>query len=83
MKGRDLFDIWYALDQGRIDPATIPTCFDRYMREEGRTVTQAQFEANLAQKRTQPDFRDDVEPLLRPGPTDPARSPTDEPTSRR
>ena len=67
MKGRDLFDIWYALDQGRIDPATILTCFNRYMREEGRTVTQAQFEANLAQKRTQPDFRDDVEPLLRPG----------------
>lgn len=66
-KGRDLFDLWYAMDQGRIDPATILTCFDRYMREEDRTVTRAQFEANLAQKRTQPDFRDDVGPLLRPG----------------
>jgi predicted nucleotidyltransferase component of viral defense system len=66
-KGRDLFDIWYALDQGRINPATTIICFDRYMREEGRTVTRAQFEANLAQKRMQPDFRDDVGPLLRPG----------------
>lgn len=66
-KGRDLFDIWLALDQGRIDPATILTCFERYMSEDGGSVTRAQFEANLAQKRRQPDFRDDVGPLLRPG----------------
>ncbi len=66
-KGRDLFDIWLALDRGHIDPATLLTCFDRYMIEDGCTVTRAQFEANLAQKRTQPDFRDDVGPLLRPG----------------
>jgi predicted nucleotidyltransferase component of viral defense system len=66
-KGRDLFDVWYALDLGRIDPATLLACFDRYMTEDRRTVTRAQFEANLAQKRRQPDFRDDVGPLLRPG----------------
>ncbi len=66
-KGRDLFDVWYALDQGRIDPTTLLTCFDRYMTEDERTVTRAQFEANLAQKRKQPDFRDDVGPILRPG----------------
>ena len=29
--------------------------------------TRAQFEENLARKRDQPDFRDDVGPLLRPG----------------
>lgn len=66
-KGRDLFDLWHALDQGRIDPDTLLTCFERYMTEEGRTVTRAQFEENLARKRGQPDFRDDVGPLLRPG----------------
>jgi predicted nucleotidyltransferase component of viral defense system len=66
-KGRDLFDVWYAMDQGRIDPATLLTCFERYMAEDDRTVTRAQFEANLAQKRKQPDFRDDVGPILRPG----------------
>jgi len=37
------------------------------MSEEGRAVTRAQFEENLAGKRTDPDFRDDVTPLLRPG----------------
>ena len=66
-KGRDLFDVWYAMDQWRIDPATLLTCFERYMAEDERTVTRAQFEANLAQKRKQPDFRDDVGPILRPG----------------
>ena len=66
-KGRDLFDVSHALDQGRIDPPTLLACFDRYMTEGERSVTRAQFEANLAQKRKQPDFRDDVGPLLRPG----------------
>lgn len=66
-KGRDLFDVWYAMDQGRIDPPTLLACFDRYMTEDGRTVTRAQFEANLAAKRKQPDFRDDMGPILRPG----------------
>ena len=66
-KGRDLFDIWHALNQGRIEPQTLISCFNHYMDEDGRSVTRAQFEANLAQKRKQPDFRDDVTPLLRPG----------------
>lgn len=66
-KGRDLFDLWHALDQGRIDPPTLLACFDRYMAEDKRSVTRAQFEANMAQKRKQPDFRDEVGPLLRPG----------------
>lgn len=66
-KGRDLFDLWYAMDQGRMDPPTLLGCFERYMDKDERTVTRAQFEANLSQKRKQPDFRDDVGPLLRPG----------------
>lgn len=42
-------------------------CFQRDLSAEGRTVTRAQFEENLAGKRSDPDFRDDVGPLLRPG----------------
>ena len=37
------------------------------MIEDKNSVTRAQFEANLALKRKQPDFRDDVGPILRPG----------------
>ena len=66
-KGRDLFDIWQAVDAGRVDTKALLTCFDRYMSEEGRSITRAQFEENLAAKRAQPDFRDDVQPVLRPG----------------
>jgi predicted nucleotidyltransferase component of viral defense system len=66
-KGRDLFDLWHALDLNRLNPPVLLSCFERYMSEEGRAVTRAQFEENLAGKRTDPDFRDDVAPLLRPG----------------
>ncbi len=66
-KGRDLFDVWHAGKAGRIEPAVLLACFNRYMTEGGHSVTRAQFEENLASKRADPDFRDDVTPLLRPG----------------
>ncbi|WP_423925841.1 nucleotidyl transferase AbiEii/AbiGii toxin family protein [Candidatus Palauibacter sp.] len=66
-KGRDLFDLWYALEMGSVDPRTVLTCFLRYMRENGHSVTRAQFEENLQGKQTLRDFREDMDPLLRPG----------------
>ena len=66
-KGRDLFDLWLALDTGSANPKILLDCFARYLAEEGHSVSRAQFEENLAAKRKQPDFRDDVNPLLRPG----------------
>lgn len=66
-KGRDLFDLWYALELGVTDPAALLACFQRYMTEGGHRVTRAQFEANLHGKRADPSFRADIEPLLRPG----------------
>lgn len=66
-KGRDLFDLWLALERGIIDPARLLACFDRYMTEGGQSVSRAQFEANLHEKRTAPLFRADIGPLLRPG----------------
>ena len=66
-KGRDLFDLWHATRGGHVSPKLLLACFQRYMKEEGHSVSRAQFEANLADKRAQPDFRDDVAPLLRSG----------------
>jgi predicted nucleotidyltransferase component of viral defense system len=66
-KGRDLFDLWCALDRGQTDPAVLLACFERYMTEGGHRVSRAQFEANLHAKRSDPSFRGDIEPLLRPG----------------
>lgn len=64
-KGRDLFDLWYALELGITDPAALLVCFQRYMAEGGHRVTRAQSEANLHGKRGDRSFRADIEPLLR------------------
>jgi|SRR5690554_5713915 len=64
-KGRDLFDLWYALSLGKADPKTLVTCFDRYMSEGGHSVSRALFEANLHEKAGRKDFRSDMDALLR------------------
>jgi len=66
-KGRDLFDLWYALANGDASAERIVSCFDRYLREEGRRVTRAAFEENLAGKLADVQFRGDMTGLLRPG----------------
>jgi len=66
-KGRDLFDLWYALANGDASAGRIVSCFDRYLREEGRRVTRAAFEENLAGKLADAQFRSDMAGLLRPG----------------
>jgi predicted nucleotidyltransferase component of viral defense system len=66
-KGRDLFDLWYALDKGVVNPEILVQCFDRYMKEDGNTITRALFEANLHEKADRPEFCNDIIPLLRPG----------------
>jgi predicted nucleotidyltransferase component of viral defense system len=66
-KGRDIFDLWYALTQNAAAPERVVACFGRYMREGGHRVSRATFEANLRQKLSDPSFRADITPLLRPG----------------
>lgn len=64
-KGRDLFDLSEALTrQPALDPGKVVTCFLRYMEHEGRHVTRAEFEENLAQKARDEVFLSDVPPLL-------------------
>ena len=67
-KGRDLFDLWFALAQGIVNTGALFLCFQRYMAEGGHTVTRAQFEMNLHEKARSPGFRRDILPLLRPDP---------------
>lgn len=66
-KGRDLFDLWFAFEQGLVDVDALVRCFNRTMTEGGHAVTRAQFEANLNEKAAMLDFRGDITPLLRPG----------------
>jgi predicted nucleotidyltransferase component of viral defense system len=66
-KGRDLFDLWYALTEASATAEGIITCFERYMNESALHVSRAQFEKNLIRKLSDPIFRADMTPLLRPG----------------
>lgn len=64
-KGRDLFDLWYALETTDADPERIVQCFLRYLAEGGHAVSRETFEENLKKKLGMNSFRRDVEPLLR------------------
>jgi len=66
-KGRDLFDLSYALERELVDIGALLSCFKRYMSEEGHAVSRAQFEANLDHKARDQSFRGDIDPLLSPG----------------
>ena len=66
-KGRDLFDLWYAVTQTNADANKIIEAWKFYMNEEGNTVSQKYFLENLQKKITDKDFLGDMEGLLRPG----------------
>ncbi|MEK7269984.1 MAG: nucleotidyl transferase AbiEii/AbiGii toxin family protein [Planctomycetota bacterium] len=66
-KGRDLFDLWAALEEGRSVPERIIACFRRYLEAAGQKISRAEFEANLAGKIGDPAFLADVRPLLAAG----------------
>jgi len=66
-KGRDLYDMWLGLTQGRANPARIVDVFRKHLVAEGNSVSRTEFERNLAQKMEHPGFLSDLPPLLRPG----------------
>lgn len=63
-KGRDLFDLWLGLTEGRADPQRVVECFRRYMDETGRSVSRKDYTENLANKRQHPGFTADLGDLL-------------------
>lgn len=66
-KGRDLYDLWLALTTLAVDDAAVLTCFQRYLERDGRRVSRAEFESNVAGKSESGGFLDDVSILLAPG----------------
>lgn len=63
-KGRDLFDLWAALEAGAADCGRVIECFERYLAHDGVTVSRAEFEANLAAKLQSGVFLQDIKPLI-------------------
>lgn len=65
-KGRDLFDLWLALDHPQFNINQAMTAFKAYMENENRKITRAQFEANLAEKFSDSDFGKDIKLMMTP-----------------
>ena len=66
-KGRDLFDLWLAIEQLGVDSADLVECFVAY-RPRGYTGRRA--ELNLREKLADAAFRDDIVPLVAQWPDD-------------
>ena len=65
-KGRDLFDLWLALESG-LEPKGFVARFLAHMNAAGIDMTRAIFEQNLAGKIDSPQFVNDIQILLPPG----------------
>lgn len=67
-KGRDLFDLYYALANLDLNTNNIVKCYKEYMADSIKNPpTQKQFLRNMNEKLDDPDFRGDTYALLRPG----------------
>ncbi len=67
-KGRDLFDLYYAMTNLDIDTKTLIKCYREYMAfSVQKPPTQKQFILNMDEKMEDPDFQGDIYALLRPG----------------
>jgi predicted nucleotidyltransferase component of viral defense system len=67
-KGRDLFDLYWALAQKDIDVEKLIYCYKLYIKNVVSVPpTQKQFLANMNEKMMDKDFREDVYLLLRKG----------------
>ncbi|RNL95185.1 nucleotidyl transferase AbiEii/AbiGii toxin family protein [Sinomicrobium pectinilyticum] len=66
-KGRDLFDLDYSRLKKELDYPLILNCFKEYMKfAVGRSPSSKEFLMNLEEKENDPDFKGDMEALLRP-----------------
>ncbi|PHN08684.1 nucleotidyl transferase AbiEii/AbiGii toxin family protein [Flavilitoribacter nigricans] len=65
-KGRDLFDLWYALAHGNVSSEQVVEAWKAYHDFEGHPVSQKQFLGNLEIKIKDDEFSNDITGLLRP-----------------
>ena len=63
-KGRDLFDLWLGVTEGKADAGRIIHVFKKYMETEGQTVDSMHYEKNLQEKLRHRGFLSDLNPLL-------------------
>jgi predicted nucleotidyltransferase component of viral defense system len=67
IKGRDLFDMDIAYNNISVDAGEVVKCFEEYINNEGSSISRAQYEENIHNKKRSKKFLNDISPLLRPG----------------
>ena len=63
-KGRDIFDLWFALTKLNAAPNNILKAFVKYNELNKQNITRAQFEKNLHFKKLDKSFCEDINVLL-------------------
>ncbi len=63
-KGRDLFDLWLGITEGKADAGQVIRILKHYMKTEGQTVGSMLYEKNLQEKMRHTGFLSDLNPLL-------------------
>jgi len=63
-KGRDLFDLWRGVTEGKAYASRVIHVFKHYMENEGQTVDSMRYEKNLHEKMKHSGFLSDLNPLL-------------------
>jgi len=66
-KGRDLFDLDYALTQTTLNEASVVDTCVAYLAAQGNRVSTKEFLLNLHAKQIDREFREDIRSLLRDG----------------
>ncbi|MCB0460960.1 MAG: nucleotidyl transferase AbiEii/AbiGii toxin family protein, partial [Flavobacteriaceae bacterium] len=66
-KGRDLFDLYHAITNSKVDTQKVVDTYKKYMdASKGQSPTQKQYILNMDDKMGNPDFKGDIYALLRP-----------------
>lgn len=63
-KGRDLFDLWYAMTYGNANPAKIVQAFKKYLGASDLKISKTEFRQNLELKIRNNNFLHDTDALL-------------------
>lgn len=63
-KGRDLFDVWYVLKNNLVDCKSVLHAFKEYCDNEGISISRAEFEKNLYEKKRDENFQNDILNLI-------------------
>ena len=65
-KGRDLFDLFFALQHNQLDVDNVLYCFIKYMENEGKKPIHSIYVNNMKEKLASFEFLGDTNNLLRP-----------------